>query len=48
MSMAHLIAAGLIQPELEFRRERAQQQYNRRTRRRKRRVRWPLALARVK
>jgi hypothetical protein len=48
MSTASLIAAGLIRPELEFRRQRAQQQYNRRPRRRKRRVRWPLALAKLK
>ncbi len=47
MSMGQLIAEGFIQTELEFRRARAQQQYNRRPRRRKRRVRWPLALARV-
>ena len=47
MSMGQLIAAGLIQSELDFRRARAQQQYNRRPRRRRRRLRWPLALARV-
>ncbi len=47
MSMAQLIAAGFIQTELDFRRERALGQYNRRPRRRKRRVRWPLVLARV-
>lgn len=48
MTMGQLIAEGFIQSELEFRRERAQQQYDRRPRRRKRRARprWPLALAR--
>lgn len=46
MSIAQLMAEGFIQTELEFRRERALQQYNRRPRRRKRRMRWPLALAR--
>ncbi len=47
MSMGQLIAEGFIQTELQFRQERTKQQYNRRPRRRKRRVRWPLALARV-
>lgn len=47
MSVAQLMAEGFIQTELELRRERARQQYNRRPRRRKRRVRWPLALARL-
>ena len=46
MSMGQLIAEGFIQTELEFRRERAKKQYNRRPRRRKRRASWPLALAR--
>lgn len=44
MSMAQLIAEGFIQTELDFRRERAFQQYNRRPRRRKR-VRRPLRAA---
>jgi hypothetical protein len=45
MPVAQLIAQGLIQTHLDLARERAQEQYNRRPRRRKRRVRWPLALA---
>jgi hypothetical protein len=47
MSMGQLIAEAFIQTELDFRRDRAQRQYNRRPRRRKRRLRWPLSLARV-
>jgi hypothetical protein len=45
MTMGQLIAEDFIQTQLELSRERAHQQYNRRPRRRKRRVRWPLALA---
>jgi hypothetical protein len=46
MSMGQLIAEGFIQTELDFRRDRTLSQFNRRPRRRKRRAKWPLALAR--
>jgi hypothetical protein len=46
MSLAQLIAEGLIQTELDRARERAARRYARRPRRRKRRIRLPLALAR--
>ena len=46
MTISQLIAEGFIESELEFRRERSQEKYLRRPRRRKRRARWPLALAR--
>ncbi len=44
MSMSGLIGETFIQSELEFRRERAMQQYHRRPRRhRKRHLAWPFA-----
>jgi hypothetical protein len=48
MTLAQLIAEGLIQTELDRARERANGHYDRRPRRprRKRRIRLPLALAR--
>ena len=45
MSMGQLIAEGFIQTELDFRRDRTLSQFHRRPRRRKRRAKWPLALA---
>jgi len=46
MPVGQLIAEGLIEADLQFRRAAPTQQYARRPRRRKRRQRWPLALAR--